>query len=163
MTPTMTNPQSPPTLPELVSRLIDRLDGVLDHLQNQSTQLSLLLAQQEQLQERLKSLDINVEGFTNSGASFGAYQVDQFTMAYLTLLGPLLAVRLQKELGTRSIGELMKAAAPITRDTLEELAAYRQQQQARDLLTNTMGTMGPPQDPWQNATPEPGTDWQDLN
>lgn len=157
----MTNPPTPPTLPELVSRLIDRLDGVLDHLQNQSYQLSSLLKRQEQLEERLKSLDSNVEGFTNAGASFGAYQVDQFTMAYLTLLGPLLAVRLQKELGTRSIGELMKAAAPITRDTLEELAAYRQQQQGKDLLANTMGTMAPAGDPWKD--PEPGTDWQDLN
>lgn len=161
-------PQGPPSLPELVLKLLDRLDEVLVHLQHQSTQLGNLLAERgedgvtlaEDLRRRLNSLDANIEGFTNSGASFGAYQVDQFTVAYLNLLGPLLAVRLQKELGSRSIGELMKAAAPITRDALEELAAYREQQQGKDLLANTIGTMG---DPWQNVTPEPDTDWQDLN
>lgn len=153
-------PQSPPNLPELVLKLIDRLDGVLNHLQHQSVQLADVKARLDRAEERFRSLDRNVEGFTNSGASFGAYQVDQFTMAYLTLLGPLLAVRLNKELGARPIGELMKAAAPLTRDALEELAAYRQQQQGKDLLANTIGTMG---DPWQAQAPEPDSDWQDLN
>jgi len=161
MDPSNPTPSPPaPSLPALISKLIDRLDGALNHLQHQSVQLADVTARLDRAEVRLHSLDRNIEGFTNSGASFGAYQVDQFTMAYLTLLGPLLAVRLNKELGARPIGELMKAAAPLTRDALEELAAYRQQQQGRDLLANTIGTMG---DPWQAQLPEPDSDWQDLN
>jgi hypothetical protein len=98
-----------------------------------------------------------LEGFTNNGSSFGAYQVDAFTQAYLSLLGPLLAVRLNKELGDRSVPMLMKAVAPLTRDALEELAAYRETQLGRDVLANAMGTVA--SDPWQA---EPQGDWNTL-
>ena len=156
----MTNLQNQPTLPDLVKRLIDRLYGIASHLEFQSAQLTAIAGNQHEMLQRLKSLDHNLEGFTNSGASFGAYQMDQYTMAYLTLLGPLLSVKLHKELGARPISDVMKAVAPMTRDALEEMGAYRQAQQGKDLLANVMGTAG---DPWKYTVPEPGSDWTDLD
>lgn len=151
---------NPPTLPDLVKVLINHLEGIGDHLEFQSAKLTEIADGQREVLECLKSLDVNIDGFTNSGASFGAYQMDQYTMAYLTLLGPLLSIKLSKELGARPISDVMKAVAPMTRDALEEMGAYRQAQQGRDLLANTVGTMA---NPWESAEPEPDSDWTDLN
>ena len=98
-----------------------------------------------------------LNGFTNGGSSFGAYQVDAFTQAYLGLLGPLLAVRMNEDLKGAAVEDLMKACAPLTRNALEELAAYRETQMGRDLLANVMGNL--PADPW---TADPQGDWNDL-
>lgn len=149
---------NPPTLPDLVLRLINHLEGIGNHLEFQSAQLTAIAGNQHEMLERLKSLDINIDGFTNSGASFGAYQIDQYTMAYLTMLGPLLSVKLYKELGTMKIPDVMKAVAPMTRDALEEMGAYRQSQAGKDLLANAVGTMG---DVWKE--PDPASDWDDLS
>lgn len=111
------------------------------------------------LGEQTAELQACVIGFTNGGASFGAYQVDTYTMAYLNLLGPLLAARLNKELGERPISELMKACAPLTRDALEELAAYRDTQQTRDTLSNALAGVA---DPWGGQTPAADSGWADL-
>jgi hypothetical protein len=138
--------------------------NIIDLLQRISMQLGDLTELLEDhfrgLHDQIAPIAHDVDGFTNSGASFGAYQVDAYTQAYLSLLGPLLAVRLQQELGTRDISELMKAAAPLTRDALEELGAYRETQQGRDALSNALSTMG---DVWKEETPGPVEgDWQDL-
>jgi hypothetical protein len=141
---------TPVPLPILVTRLEQRmlvLEGLL-------TQLLERAASTDRDANTLVNL---LEGFTNNGSSFGAYQVDAFTQAYLSLLGPLLAVRLNKELGDRSVPMLMKAVAPLTRDALEELAAYRETQLGRDVLANAMGTVA--SDPWQT---EPKGDWNTL-
>jgi hypothetical protein len=137
-------------LPALVARLEQRMLAVQNLL--------------EQLLERAASTDRDantlvglLEGFTNNGSSFGAYQVDAYTQAYLSLLGPLLAVRLNDELRTHTIADLMKACAPLTRDALEELGAYRETQLGRDVLANAMGTIS--SDPWKDR---PEGDWNDL-
>jgi hypothetical protein len=153
-------PPNPPSLPDLVRVLINHLEGIGDHLEFQSAKLTEIADGQREVLERLRSLDANIDGFTNSGASFGAYQVDQYTMAYLTLLGPLLSIKLSKELGARPISDVMKACAPLTRDALEEMGAYRQAQQGRDLLANAAGTTG---NPWETTQPEPDSDWTSLN
>jgi hypothetical protein len=149
-----------PSLPELVKILINHLEGISDHLELQSAKLTEIADGQREALERLKSLDISIDNFTDSGASLRTFQIDQYTTGYLSLLGPLLSVKLNKEIGGRSISDVMKACAPLTRDALEEMGAYRQAQQGRDLLANTAGTMG---DAWQGAAPDPGSSWSDLD
>ena len=137
-------------LPTLVKALDQRLGQVEDLL----TQLLERAASTDREASTLVSL---LEGFTNNGSSFGAYQVDAYTQAYLSLLGPLLAVRLNEELKSRPIEDLMKACAPLTRNALEELDAYRETQLGRDVLANAMGTVA--SDPWQA---DPQGDWSTL-
>ena len=153
-------PPNPPSLPDLVTILINRLEGISNHLQRQSEILEAIAGNQAEAVQRLQSLDVNLDKFTDSGACLRTFQVDQYTTGYLSLLGPLLSVKLNKELGSRSISDVMKACAPLTRDALEEMGAYRQAQQGRDLLANAAGTMG---NPWEAAQPEPDSDWTSLS
>jgi hypothetical protein len=151
---------TPQTLPDLVKILINHLEGISNHLQFQSAKLTEIADTQREALDHLKSLDVNIDGFTDSGANLRTFQVDQYTTGFLSLLGPLLSVRLNKELGSRSIPDLIKACAPLTRDALEEMGAYRQAQAGRDLLANTAGTMG---DARTEPAPDPSSDWNDLD
>jgi len=152
----MTNPSEPSTqasLPQLMAACLGELRTITPMLER-------LVVQQASQLAYLDSIQANVDGFTNGGASFGAYQTDPYTNAYLAVLGPMLAIRLQSELGNKLIPELMKAGAPLARDMLEELAAYREQQFGRDILENEMSTV---RDPWnEKAQPEENTTWEDL-
>jgi len=136
-----------PTLVKALDQRLERVEGLLTHLLERAAST-----------DRDANTLVNLlEGFTNNGSSFGAYQVDAYTQAYLSLLGPLLAVRLNEELKNRPIEDLMKACAPLTRNALEELGAYRETQLGRDVLANAMGTTAA--DPWQS---EPQGDWNTL-
>lgn len=143
--PTVPPPPKGPSLPEALIQIAGALQDNRDAL--------------ERLGARLDRIESLVAGFTNDGASFGAYQVDAYTTAYLALLGPMIATRLAKELAVRPIGDLMKAAAPLTRDALEELAAYREQQLGKDILANQVPAAG---DPWAEGQPVEG-DWDQLS
>ena len=141
---------TPVPLTALVTRLEQRI-LLLEQL------LTQLLDQALAASTDRDTLVTLLNGFTNGGSSFGAYQVDAFTQAYLGLLGPLLAVRMNEDLKGAAVEDLMKACAPLTRNALEELAAYRETQMGRDLLANVMGN--PPADPW---TADPQGDWNSL-
>lgn len=141
-----------PTLPQTMQACLIQLMRLNENIEALVRQTNANTNVIEEIQETLN-------GFTNGGASFGAYQTDPFTTAYLSILGPMLAFRLGGELQNKLIPELLKAGAPLARDVLEELAAYRQQQLGRDTLENLVGTV---RDPWaEQARPEDGG-WEAL-
>lgn len=141
-----------PTLPQLLQASLAqlmRLNSTMDAL------VTLMQANAKNVEEIKDTLN----GFTSGGASFGAYQTDPFTTAYLSILGPMLAFRLGGELQNKLIPELLKAGAPLARDVLEELAAYRQQQLGRDTLENMVGAV---RDPWADKVAPESDSWDAL-
>ena len=82
-----------------------------------------------------------MDGFTNGGASLNGYIPDAFVQAYVSLVAPVLA----KRLGDEDLEELMKGATLLARRLLEELSAYRSEQEAKDILNEVMAHVD---DPW---------------
>ena len=143
---------APLSLPQL-------MQANLNQLMHLNTNIDALVKLMHAHVKEVEEIKDTLNGFTNGGASFGAYQTDPFTTAYLSILGPMLAFRLGGELQNKLIPELLKAGAPLARDVLEELAAYRQQQLGRDTLENMVGAV---RDPWaEKARPEDGS-WEAL-
>ena len=91
-----------------------------------------------------------VAGFTGNGAVFSAYQVDPFTHAYLAVMGPLLARRLDPDVA--SLPEMMKGATLLARELVEELAAYRSERASLDYLEEQTELLN---DPWGKAQQDP--------
>lgn len=120
----------------------------LTELQRANTLLADLLKQQSTTNKALAELHYLVNGFTSEGASFQAHQIDQFTAAYLAVLGPLVAGRLAQE--TMSLPEMMKGAAVLSKELLEELAAYRSERSGLDFLEDMAAGL---RDPFQEETP----------
>tara|TARA_R110000868_G_scaffold2897_6_gene19789 strand:+ start:197 stop:640 length:444 start_codon:yes stop_codon:yes gene_type:complete len=89
-------------------------------------------------------------GFTGNGATFSAYQVDPFTHAYLAVMGPLLARRLDPDVA--SLPEMMKGATLLARELVEELAAYRSERAGLDYLEEQTELLN---DPWGKAQQDP--------
>lgn len=94
--------------------------------------LTEILKQQTTTNKALAEIHYLVNGFTSEGSSFQAQQVDQFTAAYIAVLGPLVAGRLAQD--PISLPEMMKGAAVLAKQLLEELAAYRSERSGLDLL-----------------------------
>jgi hypothetical protein len=90
-----------------------------------------------------------INGFTSGGASFSAYQSDQMTLAYLALMGPLLARRM--DVDAADINELIKGGTMLARQLLDELSAYRTQQGSFDYLEEQTELIN---DPWQQGDTE---------
>jgi len=107
------------------------------------------LKQQQQMMSQLQDLLYLVNGFTSGGASFNGYLPDAFVTAYIAVLGPVLAQRL----GDQEIGleELMKGGTLLARTLLEELSAYRSEQEARDVVNDAIALLN---DPWQGDEEE---------
>jgi|DEB0MinimDraft_6_1074348.scaffolds.fasta_scaffold66101_2 hypothetical protein len=117
-----------------------------------TNQLLLRLHQgQQQTHDHLQNLTYLVNGFTSGGASFSAYQADPMTLAYLALMGPLLARQIE---GT-DITEMIKGGTMLARQLLEELSAYRSQQGSFDYLEEQTELIN---DPWQQGVPEAGAE-----
>lgn len=102
--------------------------------------------------DRLSELLGLVNGFTSGGASFSAYQVDPFTQAYLAVMGPLLARRIDIDDASMSLPEMMKGATLLARQLVEELAAYRNERASLDYLEEQAELL---HDPWVKNQPEP--------
>jgi hypothetical protein len=100
--------------------------------------------------EQLDQLLYLVNGFTSGGASFSAYQCDQMTLAYLALMGPLLAQRM--DMGAADINELIKGGTMLARQLLDELSAYRSEQGSFDYLEEQAELIN---DPWQQQEDQP--------
>lgn len=104
--------------------------------------LAELLKQQTITNKALAELHYLVNGFTSEGSSFQAHQIDQFTAAYLAVLGPLVAGRLAQD--PMSLPEMMKGAAVLAKQLLEELAAYRSERSGLDLLEDMASSIRDP-------------------
>lgn len=123
---------------------------ILSELRNMNIQLRQSIVYQQQAHEHLRDMHYLLNGFTNGGASLNGYVPDAFTNAYLSVLGPVLAKRLDSN--ELDLEELMKGATLLSRRLLEELSAYRSEQEGRDVLQDALSLV---EDPWkQREEPE---------
>mgnify|MGYP001264135343 CR=1 FL=1 len=120
---------------------------ILSELRNISIQLRQGVVYQQQAHEHLREIHCLLHGFTNSGASLSGYMPDAFTNAYLSVLGPVLAKRLDDN--QLDLEELMKGATLLSRHLLEELAAYRTVQEGRDVIEDALSLV---EDPWKQQS-----------
>lgn len=123
---------------------------VLDALDRSVRLLERLIEQQQRLSGQIRDLQQLINGFTGGGSSFNAYQLDPFTAAYIGVLAPVIADQLRHAAQTEGmdINELMKGGIVLSRQLLDELAAYRSQREARDYLEEQMSLIS---DPWQGG------------
>lgn len=73
------------------------------------------------------------------------------TLAYLALMGPLLAQRM--DMGATDINELIKGGTLLARQLVDELGAYRSQQSSFDYLEEQTELID---DPWQKGQLQEG-------
>lgn len=119
---------------------------VLDELRTTNALLQQHLQQQAKILQCNSDLVYLLNGFTSGGASLSGYLPDAFVSAYIAVVGPALAERLGDTIG---IEELMKGGTLLARTLLEELGAYRSEQEGRDLLSNALSLV---RDPWSQAS-----------
>ena len=86
---------------------------ILSELKNTNIQLRQVVIYQQQTCEQLHALNQLMQGFTNNGASLNGYIPDAFVSAYVSVLGPVLAKRLDKD--DIGLEELMKGATLLAR------------------------------------------------
>ncbi|NDD46441.1 MAG: hypothetical protein EBZ24_13880 [Synechococcaceae bacterium WB9_4xB_025] len=141
---------SPPLTSENLT-LFDTSKLILAELQTTNRLLIKLIEGQRNQADQFNDLNYLVNGFTSGGASFNAYQVDQMTLAYLALMGPLLAQRM--DMGAADINELIKGGTLLARQLVDELGAYRSQQGSFDYLEEQAELIN---DPWQKEQQQQG-------
>lgn len=117
---------------------------LLSELKATNQLLIKLIEGQRNQSEQLAELNYLINGFTSGGASFNAYQCDQMTFAYLALMGPLLAQRM--DMGASDINELIKGGTLLARQLVDELGAYRSQQGSYDYIEEQAELIN---DPWK--------------
>lgn len=83
----------------------------------------------------LSDLKFLLDGFTNQGASINGYVPDIGTLAYLAVVGPTLARKLEKTVG---VEEILKGGVPLAQRMVEEFSAYQSTQQPQDRLANAL-------------------------
>ena len=83
----------------------------------------------------LSDLKFLLDGFTNQGASINGYVPDIGTLAYLAVVGPTLARKLEKAVG---VEEILKGGGPLAQRMVEEFSAYQSTQQPQDRLANAL-------------------------
>jgi len=114
---------------------------ILEELRQMNASLRLVLQRldlqqgiHKQVLDGVSSARELLDGFTNGGASFNAYQIDQLTAAYLAVVGPLVAARLAAPGQPTDLPQMMKGAVLMAKTLTDELAAYRAQRQGLDYL-----------------------------
>ena len=110
---------------------------VLAQLHELTKQLAATNQLQQQMLAELRELSSTVRGFTNDGASLTAYVPDAMTIAFLSILGPTFAARLNANPEMSEV-EVQKAAVVLSRQILEELAAYRSSQEGKDIAREAL-------------------------
>lgn len=123
--------------------LFESSKHILAELKNTNILLRQMVIYQQQSLEQLLRMQEMLDGFTNGGASLNGYIPDAFVQAYVSVVGPVLAERLSQE--EVDLEELMKGATLLARRLLEELSAYRSEQEAKDILDEAMAHVN---DPW---------------
>jgi hypothetical protein len=129
--------------------LFDTSKLILDELRRHNQLQERSLQQQEHIMQQLQDLLYLINGFTSGGASFNGYLPDAFVSAYLSILGPVLAHKIQND--DIGLEEMMKGGTMLARRLLEELSAYRSEQGARDVLSDALELLD---DPWQRDNSE---------
>jgi hypothetical protein len=81
------------------------------------------------------------DGFTSSGSSFRAYQLDPMVMVYAAILGPVLSDRLDGQAtsaGGDYIDQMTKGSAVLARRLLRILDEYRSGREGLDYIESEM-------------------------
>lgn len=109
----------------------------LDTLVAQQQKVEQLLRQQLRVLAETQKL---IEGFTDSGSSFRAYQADPMIMVYAALLGPVLSDRLdgQASKGGDYMADMTKGSAVLARQLLRTLDEYRGSREGLDYIESEM-------------------------
>jgi len=126
-------------------------DAVLAELKKITAQLSKQNQTQEKLLKSVQNLEYLVNGYTSGGASFNGYLPDSFLTAYISILGPALSQKMA--VGESDLEEMMKGATILAKRLLEELAAYRTEQEGTDVLKEALSFL---KDPWNQQEADNG-------
>ena len=118
-------------------------DAVLAELKKITAQLVKQNQTQDKLLKSVQNLEYLVNGYTSGGASFNGYLPDSFLTAYISILGPALSQKMA--VGESDLEEMMKGATILAKRLLEELAAYRSEQEGTDVLKEALSFL---KDPW---------------
>lgn len=126
-------------------------DAVLAELKKITAQLVKQNQTQDQLLKSVQNLEYLVNGYTSGGASFNGYLPDSFLTAYISILGPALSQKMA--VGESDLEEMMKGATILAKRLLEELAAYRTEQEGTDVLREALSFL---KDPWNQQEADNG-------
>ena len=126
-------------------------DAVLAELKKITAQLNKQNQTQEKLLKSVQNLEYLVNGYTSGGASFNGYLPDSFLTAYISILGPALSQKMA--VGESDLEEMMKGATILAKRLLEELAAYRTEQEGTDVLKEALSFL---KDPWNQQEADNG-------
>lgn len=144
MEPLSTNTRKQQTPPdpavEQLSLIAAYMDVVIEIMRRQERHLV-------KLEKALEGLTTLVDGFTASGASFRASQIDPMVITYAAILGPILGDRIDAitpDKGETYIDEMLKGAAPMARRLLRELDAYLSARGSLDYLEQMAGDIKEP-------------------
>tara|TARA_Y100001934_G_scaffold276443_1_gene372979 strand:+ start:1403 stop:1807 length:405 start_codon:yes stop_codon:yes gene_type:complete len=126
-------------------------DPVIAELKKITAQLVKQNQTQEKLLQSVQNLEYLVNGYTSGGASFNGYLPDSFLTAYISILGPALSQKMA--VGESDLEEMMKGATILAKRLLEELAAYRTEQEGTDVLKEALSFL---KDPWNQQEADNG-------
>ena len=126
-------------------------DPVIAELKKITAQLVKQNQTQEKLLKSVQNLEYLVNGYTSGGASFNGYLPDSFLTAYISILGPALSQKMA--VGESDLEEMMKGATILAKRLLEELAAYRTEQEGTDVLKEALSFL---KDPWKQQEADNG-------
>ena len=126
-------------------------DPVIAELKKINAQLVKQNQTQEKLLKSVQNLEYLVNGYTSGGASFNGYLPDSFLTAYISILGPALSQKMA--VGQSDLEEMMKGATILAKRLLEELAAYRSEQEGTDVLREALSFL---KDPWNQQEADNG-------
>lgn len=126
-------------------------DAVLAELKKITAQLVKQNQTQDKLLKSVQNLEYLVNGYTSGGASFNGYLPDSFLTAYISILGPALSQKMA--VGESDLEEMMKGATILAKRLLEELAAYRTEQEGTDVLKEALSFL---KDPWNQQEADNG-------
>ena len=126
-------------------------DPAIAELKKITAQLVKQNQTQEKLLKSVQNLEYLVNGYTSGGASFNGYLPDSFLTAYISILGPALSQKMA--VGESDLEEMMKGATILAKRLLEELAAYRTEQEGTDVLKEALSFL---KDPWNQQEADNG-------
>lgn len=125
---------------------------ILAQLERQTALAQESLAIQRSCLEAVSELKYLINGFTSGGASLTGYMPDSFVAAYVGILGPALSQHFSSS--DMGLEELMKGGCLMARRLLEELSAYRSEQEGLDVMREALANLN---DPWQQGDSSPAS------
>jgi len=141
----MTSEQSMAMLAESIAVMASQLTRVTTALEAMEKRQALELESLERLNRTLDDMRSDVRGFTDEGASFRSCVADPFMVAYASVVSPMIAISLRDTIDGKPIADLLKAGAVMSRNMVEEAAAFREVRPAATAIEDAIGSSV---DPW---------------